>query len=171
MAGPQASVLVRAPLSAVQRSDIQFLIARRSERREEDAFWIDDRPFVMRIGEQIDGELEETIAEGLPDVLGWSPRDLVHLGAAGDEAIDHVLLGGLCLQLAKDLNGLVDFGGTILSLDHLPPPVRVECPNGLAGCLYVTEYVGAGAVRSFTQYGDAEFLESWLNAATYRLVK
>lgn len=176
MAGPTAGILLQEPLTETKVAHIRDAIDRLTERWEGNNFWIDGRPFIICFGEEYEGELQEVVSQGLPEVLGWTPGDSITIAAMCNQRIDHELLGRLCHQLARSLVGVVDFGGTIaagptVARERRTQPMKVERPGEHAGVLFATSYLGVDGQWHANHYGDAEFLEAWLKSPDFRMVK
>jgi len=167
MAGPVASVLVQAKLTDERVTSLRDGIQRIADSVNGSDFWLKQRPFILIVGPEYPGEMSEVLENGLPELLGWSPEDIVTFAAMcnGDE--DHRLLAQLCIDLAEMHAGIIDFGGH-LSIGPRPESdqpgkaVRVENPAGVVGTLFAT---------SCSHYGDVAFARSWLQHADFRMVK
>jgi len=130
-------------------------------------FWLKQRPFMLIVGPEYPEAMSEVLENGLPELLGWPPGDVVTFAAMcnGDE--DHRLLARLCIDLAEKHAGIVDFGGHLSihpRAENGEPgkAARAENPAGLVGTLFAT---------SCSHYGDVAFARSWLQHADFRMVK
>jgi len=175
MAGPFASVLLPAPLTAADQLRIVDDIAGLAGRVEAHDFWLEDRPFIVTFDEGRE-ELEESCLDGLPSVLGWKPRGALSFGAMCNRDRDHELLADLCIHFAERLGGLIDFGGQLpLGPDLGGPfpamPVRVDNPGGLPGVLYATSYQTCQGHYATCHYGDVAFLRAFRHLSGFRMVK
>ncbi|PHR98978.1 MAG: hypothetical protein COA78_25505 [Blastopirellula sp.] len=156
MAGPTASVIIREPLSAEQRSKVADLVSSKASQVEGMDFWVNDRPFLWSIGEDYPGELAE---EDLSELIGWQPQDQVIFAAMCNDQVDHRILAELCIEVARLLDGLVDFGGWLGDLE----------PSDV-GQLWASPYESiSGPV--FSHLGTPEFLAWWLKQPNFRMVK
>jgi hypothetical protein len=167
MAGPVASVLLRLTLTQERMVGLRRGIAQSADTMNGHDFWVNRRPFILSMGPEYPEEISEISDAGLSLVLGWRPEDLVRFAAMcnGDE--DHRLLAALCIQLAEQEEGIIDFGGYLPvgpNLDDATPEnaVRVENPAGLRGVLLAT---------SLSHYGDVSFTRSWLQHPRFHMVK
>ena len=176
MAGPCASLLLPHPLSDAQIADIRDAIDRLADPVEGDDFWIEKRPFFISWGADCTGALDEIRDSGLPSLLGWSPRAAILFGAMCNGDIDHRILALLCYRFGCMLDGIVDFGGTLvpfLELDETAAsePVRMERPLEVAGVLFARSYQYGDGQYATCHYGDMPFLEAWLKHPDFRMVK
>ena len=116
MAGPVASVLLPAKLTDERVASIRDGIRRIADSVTGSDFWVNQRPFILIVGPEYPEEMSEVRANGLPELLGWSPEDVVTFAAMcnGDE--DHRVLAQLCIELAEKEAGVIDFGGHRCSL-------------------------------------------------------
>ncbi|WP_437943138.1 DUF6368 family protein [Sorangium sp. So ce281] len=167
MAGPVASVLLPSRMNVERVAALRRGISRIADEVHGDDFWVDQRPFILTVGPEYPEANSEILEAGLPEVLGWSPEDVVSFAAMCNDDQDHRLLARLCIDLAEAEGGVIDFGGQLAigpQLDDLQDdkPVRVENPGGVTGVLFAT-------ARS--HYGDAELARSWLRHASFRMVK
>jgi hypothetical protein len=163
MAGPVASVLLPSKMSVERVAALRTGISRIADDVQGDDFWVDQRPFILTVGPEYPEAISEILDAGLPEVLGWSPEDVVSFAAMCNDDQDHRLLARLCIDLAEAEGGVIDFGGRLAISPQLDDkPVRVENPGGVTGVLFVT-------ARS--HYGDAALARSWLRHASFRMVK
>ncbi|WP_437792253.1 DUF6368 family protein [Sorangium sp. So ce693] len=167
MAGPVASVLLPAKMSVERVAALRSGISRIANDVRGDDFWLDQRPFILTVGPEYPEAISEILEAGLPEMLGWSPEDVVSFAAMCNDDEDHRLLARLCIDLAEAEGGVIDFCGQLAigpPLDGLrdDKPVRVENPGGVTGVLFAT-------MRS--HYGDVAFARSWLRHASFRMVK
>jgi hypothetical protein len=152
----------------------------------EDDFWIQDRPFLLVLGEDYEAELDDYPAEGLDRIVGWLPQDEVNFVALSDGPQDHLYLGELCLHFAGKLGGLVNFGGP------LKPPLPKAVPSwafgvhdrwenyepyfrkmvkGMPGKVYTVPYQKPGGDEWVYHIGDADFLRAWLKHPNFHMVE
>lgn len=176
MAGPAASVLLREALHGAQVTDVRTQIADLADEVKGDDFWLDGRPFFVMFKEDYPGALDDLAKEGLPMVLGWTPIGVLGFAAMCNDDLDHRLLAALCLRFAKNLDGLIDFGGTVaagpnVSASSAAPPARIERPQGLLGVLFATTYMTHEGLYATCHYADVVFMESWLDDPRFRMVK
>ncbi|WP_437522563.1 DUF6368 family protein [Sorangium sp. So ce726] len=167
MAGPVASVLLPSKMSVERVAALRAGISRIADEVRGDDFWLDQRPFILTVGPEYPEAISEHLEAGLPEVLGWSPEDVVSFAAMCKDDQDHRLLARLCIDLAEAEGGVIDFGGRLAigpQLDGLQDdkPVRVENPGGVMGVLFVT-------ARSY--YGDVALARSWLRHPSFHMVK
>lgn len=190
MAGPTASIIVPDSMNDELRADIRADVKRMSTKVDADDFWIQGRPFILTLGPEYEGELEEYVTDGVPQVIGWTPRDTIGLAAMCNERQDHLILGHLCLHFVRKTNGLVDFGGA------LTPPIRCEVQRlfdehysgagtswadwephfrtmiqDLPGHVYAVPYTTADRHAWVSHLCDADFLEAWLQHPDFHMVK
>ncbi|MCP4155124.1 MAG: hypothetical protein GY757_45790 [bacterium] len=192
MGGPAASIIIPAPLGEEAKAGIRADIQRMAKHIEGDNFWIEDTPLFFCIGPEFEGDepLEDYIAEGVPGIIGWTPRDNLDLISLCKSKRDHRVLGELCLYFARKLNGLIDFNGA------LTPPIRGkvktlfherysgsgnnwedwephfnEMVRGMPGRLFSIPYVTITGMTWVSHIGDAEFMVSWLQHPNFHLIK
>lgn len=158
MAGPAASVILKDRLSVLQKQDIRQAISERASMVDGHDFWVDERLFIINIGPEYDGELDDYNENGVPDMIGWVPFDVVGFAAMSNRKIDHQLLAELCLYFARRLDGLIDFGGEL--------PCRTQ-----QGQLFSVSYESANHEVCTYHIGDVKFLEHWLKQPEFRMVK
>jgi hypothetical protein len=172
MAGPVAGVLMRP---AVDRAELRAWLARAFDR--DDGMWRlrDGRaiglpwrpeptgPFAVEPGQW---ELADTV--DLPAVVGFKPRTAVGVSAMAKGAADHEVLGRLVHALARDFDGLVDFG------QPLPVPVGSDAravAAGLPGTVVEVPYRTVTGELWYTHVADPEFVAAWLAHPHFRMVK
>ena len=186
MAGPAAGIILPKPLNDSAKAGIRREILAMSTLVSEDDFWIQDRPFLLVLGEDYEAEPDEDEAADLERIIGWKPQDEVNFVAMGDGRQDHLYLGQVCLHFVKKLGGLVDLGGA------LKPPVPAVVPSwafgthdhwseyepyfqkmvkGLPGRVYTVPYLKANGDEWVYHVADAEFLKAWLDHPNFHMVK
>jgi Family of unknown function (DUF6368) len=178
MAGPVASVLILERTNVAEREVWDLVYAHLEglgARREGHNFWLNDRPFILKIAAREGDAARQADAELLPE-LGHTPWLGVELSAMCNSAEDHQLLGELCLAFARQFDGIVDFGGTILpepSLDGEAalPAVSVPLFFDGRGTLYAASYKIDEGRYGTCHYGDAALMQAWLRQPQFRMVK
>ena len=160
MAGPTASILISDKLSDEQRLSVRSAILEMSNHVDGNSFWIQERPFIVGFGPEYDGEMEEYATSSLSSMTGWMPKDSVRFAAMCNQPIDHRLLGGLCLRVAKLLGGVVNFGAE-LDLETK----RWE------GKLFVLHDQSVSGGECECHIGTAAFLEWWLKQPNFHMIK
>ena len=113
------------------------------------------RPFGLALGAV--GSDDPDLARAA-HLFGFTPTVAVHALAYANQQVDHRVLGELELFLARELRGLVDFGGSLGSL--IPPQ----------GKLVAIPYAGSSGDEAF-HIGDAAFLEWWLQQPGFHMIK
>ncbi len=193
MGGPGAAILFEHPLTDEKKdmayAEIKFLadafFHERGVNEWEDNFWIAGEPFCYDIGEEYEGELLD-YQEELEGSFEWVPQDIISLGANCNNKVSHRLLGYLCMRFARKLDGIIDFGGTLLpnSRDKVFLRLWSEHFSGkrVAWKLverYHTQMVKGmrGRLWSIHDEGwpchmcDHEFMEAWLNHKDFHMIK
>ncbi|NUO50265.1 MAG: hypothetical protein HOV80_15530, partial [Polyangiaceae bacterium] len=66
-------------------------IARAADQVRGNDFWVNLRPFILRVGPESPESLSDLVAEGIPEVLGWEPQDEVIFAAMCNSDEDHRL--------------------------------------------------------------------------------
>ena len=158
--------------------------------------WFEKRPFLISHGEDYEGEFDDIRACGIEGVTGWAIQDEIILAAMVNDPVDHLLLGKLCLLLARHFGGLVDFGGipapwkpdsTVYHRDMKWPTLEQQerdfraITAGFAGHFHVLratvwaygEPVFEGEEKETSTYAfcDADFLGDWLAHPKFRMIK
>jgi len=172
MAGPTAGVLLPTKLPEEFRGELRTRLRCGSPLGSDDDFLLEGEPFILDLRPR---SPEQLIAED-PRVLGWAPQDAVSFAAMCNGHEDHRLLARLCLDIAEDFGGVVDFHGALPIGPHfdrtsLAKPVRVSNPDGLDGVLWATAYRTMWGDFATSHYGDVEFLRAWLGDPRFRMVK
>lgn len=154
-------------LTPVRAAELRKEILERADSVSGNDFWLNQRPFILSFGPEYPEGLSEICDAGLPEVVGWSPEDVVTLAAMCNRDEDHRLLANLCAELAEKEDGLIDFGGylaigPIVEGSGPEDALRIENPDGVTGLLFAT---------SLSHYGDVSLLRSWLQHPSFRMVK
>ena len=113
------------------------------------------RPFGLLLG---DAGLDDSDLRTVERLIGFTPRNAVGAFAYMNAPVDHRLLGELALFLARELDGLVDFGGTLGPIAASP------------GTLLAIPYEASTLDETF-HVSDAKFLEWWLEQRDFHMVK
>jgi hypothetical protein len=186
MAGPVAGILLPDKMTEGTKAGIRVEIQRMSTIVEGDNFWIQNEPFILILGEEYEGQMDEYKDNGVPSLIGWVPHDEVSFAAMCNGDQDHLLLGELCLRFVRKLGGLVNFGGPLPF--PMPPEVAdrywrggsnwaefesysTQMTSGIPGKLYTVPYVTANNANWVYQIGDVEFMEAWLKHPHFHMVK
>lgn len=195
MAGPAAAVLLPAPLTGGDAAAFVAWLAEAFEPFEDD-LWLLRAPAMI-------GAPPEAVASGafgvdrerwtddpdfpdLPDVIGYRPAETIDVYAVANGDNDHLVLGRLCLTLARRFEALVAFGGALIP-DDLPPGVPYGEPDAeqselllasissgvraLPGILHELRYRTARDTPWVTHIGDADFLAAWVEHPRFHMVK
>ena len=94
-------------------------------------------------------------------VLGFTVQSQVSISAGCNQVGDHNVLGELALEIAKILNGLIDFHG---DLNIYKKGITEE----LEGQVYAIEYNEGMAECHII---DSEFMSHWLKHPNFRMIK
>ena len=118
------------------------------------------RPFGMNLGGT--GFSAEEL-QPAASALGFFPSAALHAFAYANAAVDHRMLAELALYLARRFDGVIDFGG---SLGDVPATrgMLLEVPYR------VDERIAAEKSATY-HLGDVEFLESWLRAPGFHMLR
>ncbi|TMR89056.1 DUF6368 family protein [Nonomuraea basaltis] len=123
---------------------------------------------------------------GFAESIGYRPGEQIEVCAMVNRPVDHLVLGRVCLALARDHAALVDFGGALdavgqpQGIDYLTEdPGKIErtiagldaAVGGLEGRVWSMRYETARGTPWITHVGDAEFLASWLSHPRFRMIK
>lgn len=175
MAGPAASVLLRAPINAHDKSVIIRELLSLTDSSVGDCYYWRNTPIVVQFVEEYPGYFEEIHSSGLPTLTGWEPSGVLTFIAMCRGTDSDVFLGRLCLAFAKLFDGLVDFDGPVLpGFDVVGSSPQdaflVSNPDGLNGNLWVAFYRTGDDNFAPLHYGDATFMESWLRHPEFKMV-
>jgi hypothetical protein len=173
MAGPVAAVLFGSSLGPARVERVRRLVRERAAVVEGDDCWIDQRPFIVSMGEEYPGAMQEVMDTGLPSLLGWHEVDTIRLAAMCNDPIDHQLLAELCLLIARTGDTVVDFHGELIGGAALSDQncVVITPPTPLPGKLYQLQQPRDDGSFIVTQAGDAAFLAGWLRSPQFRMIK
>jgi hypothetical protein len=192
MGGPGADVLLRAPLADDEAAAFDAWWAEVFEPLKDlDGLWLLRAPAAI-------GAPPDAVASGsfsverepwddeddpcLPALIGYRPAEDIWIQAVANGRNDHVVLGHLCLTLARRFGGLVDFGG---ALSPVPCPSDMWSPEtvrpwlasvsaalrALPGTVYEDHYETDGERPWVRHVGDADFLAAWLAHPLFRMIK
>lgn len=115
----------------------------------------DKRPFGFNIG---DARFAEEEFAAVARIIGYTPARAVHVYAFINADVDHKILGELAVFFARQVRGLIDFGG------HLGD---VGVPRGT---LLQVPYM-AGSIPAALHVSDVTFLEWWLTQRRFHMIK
>ncbi len=87
-------------------------------------------------------------------------QDQVAFAAMCKDREDHKILADLCLLVAIEFSGLVDFGGQLTG-------VGSSAPGNLWAIPYETHWGGFAIIN----IGDVEFLRWWSTQTNFRMIK
>lgn len=167
--GPEADILLPAPLSADDREriadEVAALAGQVEEKQDVIDFWIDGRPFTIiypaRYG---DAKLHQLYFEqlsdyeGLDTVTGWVVREYLDVFAACNDDTDHRALATLCIRIAELFQGLIAFG---LTLDRYTRDRAILAhPGAIHWDRFKEEHILTPG-----------FLKVWLRHPDFRMVK
>ncbi len=189
MAGPTASVLLRNSIDNEALDGFMSLAFERS------GGFADDWHVVVPAAFGMPAELAEAGAVGvglrepsarpvLADVLGFSPPAEIAVWMWCNQDVDHRMLGYLCLAMALEYDGLINFGGQVnlVAPDDMISGAsdrerRAERDRKIAGRVrrmpgrvYLVNY-GSLANPVNGHIGDAEFMDGWLRHPRFRMIK
>ena len=111
MAGHAITILAKEIINDSAREGIKNIIISYGGNIGGDEFEIDNNSFLYVIGEEYEGQLEAYA--GLEDLIGWKPKDMLVLVAAGFSKKEDIWLGNLCIRMFEILDGVVAFGGLL----------------------------------------------------------
>jgi Family of unknown function (DUF6368) len=128
-------------------------------------------------------DLEED-SRDFTDRIGYRPGEQIQVSAMINRPVDHLVLGHICLTLARRYDALVDFDGAVDLADH-PPMTFTEdveeteqliaaietAISVLPGKVYSIRYATALGTPWITHIGDAEFLAAWLDHPRFHMIK
>lgn len=181
--GLHARILLRKPLSEEERNAIGFGLRKFCKQVENGYFDEEGWDFWVSNGKAIrikyngpmrrlyisfypsDEEIDEREAKAIHACFGWYPTSAFTVGAYEETRVDHLLLGGLVLNIAEQFKGLVDYRG------YLTPGSFIDSRKkhshkllSLKGKLCT--------INSHHQYhvSDPSFLESWLQHPRFMMI-
>lgn len=160
MAGPTAGIILSNTISSEQVDEIRLEISKMASRVKGDEFWVHERPFILIIGPEYEDEFKDCKIEAVPEIIGWTSVDTIGFAAMCNDAIDHKILGELCLHFSRLLDGLIDFSGELNGHD-----------DASSGRLFSMNYLAASGKSCIHHIGDAEFLEGWLKHPNFHMIK
>ena len=111
----------------------------------------------------VEPELEVAESVAVSQFCGFVPACEIQLVAYANGRADHRRLGELALFMARELAGVIDFGGE-LRADVVP----IE---GLAGRHVAIPYTTWGETEAVYHIGDVAFLEAWLSSPEFHMIK
>jgi Family of unknown function (DUF6368) len=176
MAGPTAAVLFGSKLTDAHRAALRTRLDCGAPSGQYDDFRLEERPFILNLGPRSPQELFVDETNDLRQVFGWTPEDEVSFAAMCNDREDHRLLARLCVELAEEAGGVIDFQGALSigpRLDGSNParPVRASNPEGLDGVLWATAYRTVWGSLATAHYGDVAFVREWLADPRFHMVK
>ncbi len=113
----------------------------------------------------------------LAKAIGFTPATAIIVSMGANQRVDHRLAGHLCLVLALEYDGLIDFSGSLVPFpwpDDIPIVKRTREQDAelasriahgmrkLPGRLYLVDRC---------HVGDVEFLDAWLRHPRFRMIK
>ena len=127
--GLRSRILLRHPLTDSQRDSIGYGLRKFCTQVEDGYFeeegwdfWISNgrairvnyrgqmrRMYISFYSNEVD--IDPVEAKIIAQHYGWTPTYAFNVGAYQTERVDHLLLGGLLLSLAKHFDGLIDYCG------------------------------------------------------------
>jgi hypothetical protein len=133
-------------------------------------------PFNLTQIDAEEGRWQRLRDGGFQRAIGWEIRDELLCNTECGKAIDHMLLGQLCLLWAEHFGGIVRFWGPpeVLGENGTEEPGRAfqsltaELPGRLIRLHYLIDGEDAGAS---TFLCDTEFLRAWLGHSNFRMSK
>ena len=181
--GLRSRILLRRPLSEVEHNAIGYGLRKFCSRVEAGYFeeegwdfWIEDgnalrikyrgpirRMYISFYSNEV--EIEPVEAATLKAYFGWEPRYAFNIGAYEDEPVDHLLLGGLILNLAEQFSGLIDYCG------YLTPGKVTDSQKQFKDRLKILKGKVC-VVNSYYQHhvSDTKFLHSWLQHPNFMMI-
>lgn len=110
-------------------------------------------------------EIEPVEAATIKAHFGWTPQYAFNVGAYEHEPADHLLLGGLILNLAEQFHGLVDYCG-YLTPGHMSDSQKqlLAKIKSLKGKVCLVN----GAYQHHVS--DTKFLHSWLQHPNFMMI-
>ncbi len=181
--GLRSRILLRRPLKDIERNAIGYGLRKFCTRVEDGYFeeegwdfWIENgsalrikyqgpmrRMYVSFYSSEV--EIEPVEGATIAAHFGWTPRYAFNIGAYQDEPVDHLLLGGLILNLAEQFKGLVDYCGYLtpgrISDSQKQFKERLKLLQGKV-CV----------VNGYYQHhvSDTNFLHSWLQHPNFAMI-
>lgn len=147
MAGAGAEVLLRAPISDVEREQLTTYLRSVASCVEDRSFWIAGQPFVFWTEDTVADDEWET------DVLGWRPQGCIGFAAGCRGASSDAYLAMLLARVAQMFGGVVALGGRI---DWLGDDAILVMEGYYAG--------------QYEDYVTPEFLHYWIGHPKFRMI-
>jgi len=200
--GPGSSILLKTIPNEAQLNLIKSTIETVSLEQKEHNFWVnttqpiggsiksDGSPFSVNFENitNINDHYENNELAQIVSFIGYKPEFSLNLSAMCNGDIDHKILGELTLYLAKTLNGHIDFGGVVFSLNQLPwyrsanwylfkaswpkvEPYFKRFKQNISGNIFTVHYKTASGKKWAYHISDTEFLESWLKSPEFHMIK
>jgi len=201
VSGPTATVLCAEALSTKQIEDISGWLRRiSSDVRQEQTTWtfsvLNGASFGLPYTGQVVGC---QFSMGVENVNEWYsadelsqmegclhfvPKQQISIGAGCSAQVDHLLLGHIALDLARQLNGWVSISGA-LTPSGRPPEGRErddyvrgwtldeikQYLNALPGVVCEILYQTSPDKHSIYHVVDQDFLHAWLQHPDFHMVK
>ncbi|MFG1791401.1 DUF6368 family protein [Nocardia sp. NPDC049149] len=182
MGGPVAMVLLREPIDAEK---VRSLMTQAFLPAPWEDDWILCDPSAFGMPEDlVDASYTAVVVRPphradprLATAIGFTPAAKITLSMGANRPVDHRLIGHLCLVLALEYDGLIDFCGSLVPIpwpDDIPFVKRTREQEAelarriahgmrkLPGRLYLVDRC---------HIGDVEFLEAWLRHPRFRMIK
>ena len=181
--GLRARILLRKPLTEQERNAIGFGLRKFCSKVENGYFdeegwdfWVSDgkairikytgpmRRLFISFYEN-DEEISLKEARTIYSCFGWRPMSAFTVGAYQETRVDHLLLGGLVLNIAEQFNALIDYQGYLTPGSfNSSEQVHKRKLRSLRGKLCT--------VTSHHQFhvSDPIFLESWLQHPRFMMI-
>jgi len=148
MAGACAEVLLRAPISDVEREQLTTYIRSVASYVEDRSFWIAGQPFsVWTEKPSADDEAWDM------DALGWRPQGCIGFAAGCRSASSDAYLAMLLARVAQMFGGVIALRGRI---DWLGDDAILVMEGYYAG--------------QYEDYVTPEFLHYWIGHPKFRMV-
>ena len=181
--GLRARILLRKPLTEEERNAIGFGLRKFCSKVENGYFDEEGWDFWVSNGEAIrikyngplrrlfisfyESEEEITLREArtIYSCFGWRPTSAFAVGSYEDTRVDHLLLGGLVLNIAEQFDALIDYQGYLTPGSfNSSQQVHKRKLRSLRGKLCT--------VTSHHQFhvSDTIFLESWLQHPRFMMI-
>ena len=181
--GLRARILLRKSLTEEERNAIGYGLRKFCNRVEDGYFDEEGWDFWVSNGKAIrikykgpmrrlyisfypsDEEIDSKEARAIYSCFGWCPISAFTVGSYEETRADHLLLGGLILNIAEQFDGLIDYRG------YLTPGRLSENKKLLKKRLSVLKGKLC-TVNSHHQYhvSDPVFLQSWLQHPSFMMI-
>ncbi|TDC84772.1 DUF6368 family protein [Actinomadura sp. 7K507] len=195
MAGPAAGVLLRDALAGAEAAAFDTWLAEAFEPYD-DGLWLLRAPSMIgappdavaagSFGIERQAWTDDPDLPDMPRAIGYRPAEEIVLYAMAKGHNDHLVLGRLCLTLARRFGAFIDFGGALQpgtrppGIPYLEPDAQQSelllasissAVRAIPGTVFEFRYQTARETPWVNHVGDAGFLAAWLDHPRFHMIK